>query len=249
VPDPRFDTDEVFGPDYLHFAAAYLTEERADDETAEILGQLDLPPGSSVLDAPCGHGRIANRLAAAGMVVTGLDLQAPFLRRAADHARSLGLPVTYLQGDLRHIPTTGPFDLVLCWFNSFGYFDDPDNQRVLEEFHRVLRPGGTVLIEALHHDGVVRHFTADPDAVLTEVGDDAMVDLTVFDADTGRIETERVIHRQGQVRRSHHAIRLPTPPEWRSWLGRAGFSDIQVTSRSGETLTLEDWDLVVRATA
>jgi SAM-dependent methyltransferase len=249
VPAPRFDFDEVFGDDYLHFAADYLTEARSDDETAEILSLVDLAPGATVLDAPCGHGRIANRLAAAGMVVTGIDRQAHFLRRAAADAASMGVDALYLDGDLRALPVTGPFDLVVCWFNSFGYFEDHDNALVLSEFHRVLRPGGTVLIEALHHDGVVRHFSADPDAVLTEVGDDAMVDLSEFDADTGRLETERVIHRAGQVRRSHHSIRLPTIPEWRRWLTDAGFADVSVTSRTGAVTTLEDWDVVVRARA
>jgi len=31
--------------------------------------------------------------------------------------------------------------------HSFGYFDDQDNRRVLQEAHRVLRPDGRLLIE------------------------------------------------------------------------------------------------------
>ena len=39
------------------------------------------------------------------------------------------------------------FERVISWFTSFGYFDDPDNQKVLSEAHRVLRPGGRLLIK------------------------------------------------------------------------------------------------------
>ena len=53
----------------------------------------------------------------------------------------------YVQGDLRELPFDGRFDAVLNWFTSFGYFDDEGNRRVLEGFHRALRPGGTLLLE------------------------------------------------------------------------------------------------------
>ena len=45
---------------------------------------------------------------------------------------------------MRQLPVDGPFDAVVCWLNSFGYYDDADCHRVLGEFHRVLRPGGPV---------------------------------------------------------------------------------------------------------
>ena len=65
--------------------------------------------------------------------------------------------------------------------NSFGYYDDPDCHRVLEEFHRFLRPGGRVAIDTMHHDGGVRHFTRAPDAVMVQRGDDTMVEVSTFD--------------------------------------------------------------------
>jgi ubiquinone/menaquinone biosynthesis C-methylase UbiE len=39
------------------------------------------------------------------------------------------------------------FERAISWFTSFGYFDDIDNQKVLSEAQRVLRPGGRLLIE------------------------------------------------------------------------------------------------------
>ena len=77
-----FDMEGTFGDDYPYFYEESIDDEHSDADTAEILGLLDLPPGSRILDAPCGHGRIARRLAAAGMEVTGVDLTPAYLEQA-----------------------------------------------------------------------------------------------------------------------------------------------------------------------
>ena len=136
----EFDVDATFGDDYLYFYAESTDEGHSDDDAAEILGRLDLPPGSRVLDAPCGHGRISRRLATAGLCVTGVDLSARFIAMAQAGAAGPAGRQNFVRGDLRHLPVRGPFDAVVCWFTSFGYHDDDDCRRVLAEFHRVLRP-------------------------------------------------------------------------------------------------------------
>jgi SAM-dependent methyltransferase len=246
-----FDVAATFGEDYLYFYEESTDDGHSDDDTAQILHLLDLPAGSSILDAPCGTGRLARRLTASGMAVTGVDISAGFIDRARAEPVPTGAggSLEYLAGDLRALPTEGPFDAVVCWYTSFGYFDDPDCAQVLSEFRRVLRPGGVVLIETMHHDGAVRHFTAAPDAVILTRGDDTQVDVSRFDPMTGRLETERTIHRDGQVRRSTHAIRLPTPPEWVTWLESAGFCDVRITSGDGGQLELDSWVMVVQASA
>jgi ubiquinone/menaquinone biosynthesis C-methylase UbiE len=245
----EFDVGATFGEDYLYFYAESTDDGHSDDDAAEILGRLGLPAGSRILDAPCGTGRIARRLASAGLDVTGVDLSASFIDRARAEPVGPGGGLAYVEGDLRRLPVPGPFDAVVCWFTSFGYYDDADCRRVLAEFHRVLRPGGTVVIETMHHDGVVRHFTAAPDATVVRRGDDAQVDVSRFDPLTGRIVTDRTVYRDGAVRHSSHFIRLPTPPEWAQWLEGAGFHDVRSSAGGGGPLHLDSWVMVVEATA
>lgn len=242
-----FDVAATFNDDYLWFYEPLLTAERSRSEMEEIVELLGLAPGSSILDAPCGHGRIANLLAVKGFDVAGVDLTDTFIERARADAERLGVEVDYRRGDLRDIPTPGPFDAVICWFSSFGYFDDDDNRRVLLEFARVLRPGGRLLIETMHHDGFVRGFVSEPEATVTERGDDLMSDVTTFDSLTGRIETTRTIHRCGEVRRSRHSVRLPTVPELDAWLADAGFGQRSFSGRAGRPLKYDTWRLVVVA--
>jgi ubiquinone/menaquinone biosynthesis C-methylase UbiE len=183
------------------------------------------------------------------MVVTGVDLSEPYLDLARAAPVGPGVAPDYHVGDLRRLPVPGPFDAVVCWFTSFGYYDDDDCRTTLAEFHRVLRPGGRVLIETMHHDAVVRHFTAAPDATVWSRGDDTQIDASRFDPLTGRLETERTIHRDGQTRHTAHYIRLPTPPEWVQWLEGAGFRDVGFRAGGGGSLLLDSWVMVVEATA
>src|SRR4051812_25692795 len=75
----RFDFEELFGEDYLYFYADPLPDELNDADVEAIVTTLGLQPGDSVLDAPCGHGRISNRLARRGLNVVGVDAAKLFL--------------------------------------------------------------------------------------------------------------------------------------------------------------------------
>jgi SAM-dependent methyltransferase len=240
----RFDFEETFGDDYLYFYRQMLTDEVSDSDTDDIVALLGLVPGDSVLDAPCGHGRISNRLADRGCDVVGVDASELFL----GVAREAGPEVDYRLGDLRDLPADGPFDAALSWFTSFGYFDDDGNRRVLSEYRRVLRPGGRLLIEMHNHDHFVRHFAPAPYSHSVHVGDDLMMDSSTFDCLEGRIETDRLVVRDGRVRRCHHSVRLPAITELREWILGAGFSGVEFRARDGQEPAIDRPRLVVLAT-
>jgi ubiquinone/menaquinone biosynthesis C-methylase UbiE len=245
----QFDLEGTFSDDYPYFYAESIDDEHSDADTTEILSLLQLPAGSRILDAPCGHGRISRRLAAAGMEVTGVDLTPAYLEQARSDPQMPLNAVTYVEGDVRDLPVEGPFDAVVCWLNSFGYYDDADCHQVLREFHRVLRPGGKVAIDTMHHDGGVRHFVPAPEAVVVQHGDDSMIELSTWDPVSGRMVIERTVYREGAVRHVSYFVRLPTPPEWVVWLEDAGFRDVIFRAGAGGPLQLESWEMVVVATA
>jgi SAM-dependent methyltransferase len=185
-----FDVRAVFGPDYLRFYGPLLTEERSDVEAETVWRLAKLEPGCAVLDAPCGHGRIANRVAAMGAVVTGLDITPAFLDVARQDADRRAVKVDYVNGDLRRLGFTDRFDAAINWFTSFGYWDDDTCRAVLVGYARALRPGGTLLLELQNHDRVIRGFLP---WVVHRVNDDLMIDAHRYDAETNRIYTERTL--------------------------------------------------------
>lgn len=134
-----------------------LTQDRK--EVARLLDLMALPSGARVLDCPCGQGRHAHLLAEAGFNVDGLDYSHALLKVAA--ARGISRSLRYRQGDMRALPPSwsNRFDAVVNLFTSFGFFDAAsDDRRVLAQFARVLKPGGTLIWHGGSRDGVMARF-------------------------------------------------------------------------------------------
>lgn len=192
----------------------------------------------SVLDLACGHGNLANRLAARGCRVTGLDSSVVFLDRARADAAAAGVSVEYVAGDMRQIPWTGRFDRVVNWSTAFGYFDDTANRAVLEGIARALRPGGRL---AMDLDNLTAYLASyRPSRVVAARGDsDMLVDRYRLDALTGRLEAERTVVRDGRARRTAFVKRLFGFPELRDWLLAAGFAPVSGHGEDGRPLTAD----------
>src|SRR3954471_1889013 len=95
---------------------------RGDDvhgEASFVTG-LVAPP-ARVLDAGCGTGRVAIRLARLGYAVVGVDLDAPMLREAREEAPDLDWRI----GDLAELETGQLFDVVLVAGNTIPLLE-PD---------------------------------------------------------------------------------------------------------------------------
>ena len=107
-----------------------------------------LNPGDAVLDIGCGAG--VDSLVAAHLVgdsgrVVGLDVTPAMVERARAHLSRLGLAnVTFQVGEAEALPfPKGTFNAVI----SNGVFNlTLDKEKALHEAHRVLKPGGRLML-------------------------------------------------------------------------------------------------------
>lgn len=236
----------IFGEDYLWFWEPILSDEQTDEEVELIWRLLELAPGVELLDLACGHGRIANRLAARGARVTGLDATPLFLERARADAATRGVEVEYVEGDMRALPWRERFDAVVSWFTSFGYHEDEELRRVLRGVREALRPGGTFLIDVNNLPAIMRRFQ---ETSVTERDGDLLVEIRRFEPRESRMYTDYVAVRDGELRRYPIFVRMFTFPELRDWLLAAGFARVDAYGRDGEPLTIEHRRLVAVAHA
>lgn len=111
---------------------------------AAFCGEL-AAPGARVLDAGCGTGRVAIRLAELGYDVVGVDVDESMVGVARREAPDL----VWLQGDLADLPADvwerGPYDLVVMAGNvipllAHGTLDD-----TVAGLAAVLAPGGLLV--------------------------------------------------------------------------------------------------------
>ncbi len=111
--------------------------------TLKVLPPESLPSSPVVLDAGCGTGYNISWLQRQyGAGVTGLD----FSPRALEFCRRRGAQ-DLVRADIASIPLAGNiFDLILCFDVLTHLKDAPARARALQEFLRVLKPGGCLLL-------------------------------------------------------------------------------------------------------
>ncbi len=144
---------------YDRWSEIYDTEDNPlialeEPRVAELLGDL---VGLAVADIGCGTGRHALRMAAAGAQVTALDFSEGMLARA--RAKPGAERVSWMRHDLaRTLPLPDrSFDRVICGLVLEHIADLP---LLFAEMGRICRPGGAVVVSAMHPAMMLRGIQA-----------------------------------------------------------------------------------------
>lgn len=112
--------------------------------------QAGRPPGS-LLELACGPGYHAREAARRGIAATGLDLSPDMLAYGGDLAGREGLPVTWVEGDLRRFALPAPVDIVVAPFDAIDVL--LTNADVVAHFRAVaeaLAPDGVYVVDVSH---------------------------------------------------------------------------------------------------
>jgi SAM-dependent methyltransferase len=182
-----------------------------------------------VLDLCCGAGRYSNALARRGLRVFGVDLSRDLLRSA-----TAGPSVAaYVRGDMRRLPfADGIFSGVASLFTSFGYFEsDEENRAALLEAVRVLRTGGTLLLDFFNLTRMLA--TLEPRSE-RKLGKERIIETRSYDRHRGRIEkTIRVCEggKPNAVTEIVESVRAYSAKELAELVSSVGLS---IRSRNGD---------------
>lgn len=124
----------------------------------------DLPDGAEILEVAPGPGYFAIEMARLNRFhVTALDISHTFVDIASANARQAEVSVTFRQGDASHMPfAKGSFDLIICQA-AFKNFSQPG--KVIDEMYRVLRNGGTAIIQDMRNDAPDRAIRDEVDSM------------------------------------------------------------------------------------
>jgi SAM-dependent methyltransferase len=153
----------MFSESAAYYDALYAFRDYAA-ETATVAGVIRSahPRARTVLDAACGTGEHAHRLARDyGFRVDGLDLDPGLLAVArAKHPDG-----TFVHADMSDFTLDARYDAITCLFSSIGYLVTAARTRLaLACFRHHLNPGGVVIVEPWFRpgeleDGRVFHLT------------------------------------------------------------------------------------------
>lgn len=111
------------------------------DMYAPLIEAIHKVKGENLLDLGCGNGNLLTQLVRSGFVLTGVDLSEAMIEQARQRLDGYA---ELIAADAGHLPfPADAFDVLVC-NASFHHYPEPE--AALKEMHRVLRPGGTLLI-------------------------------------------------------------------------------------------------------
>ncbi|MGA1869342.1 MAG: class I SAM-dependent methyltransferase [bacterium] len=216
--------DEIY---LLTDARSVCNSEVTTQEVCFIKKILHMDKSASILDLCGGQGRHSLELSRSGfMDVTVLDYSHYLIEIGKRRAQQEKLTTKFIQGDARHTGCPGEsYHFIITMASSFGYFiNEGENEKILREAFRLLRPNGTMLLDLPDKEHVIRNFkpfsshNATRDIVVNrerELGDDIIF--------TREIVTSK---EKGCLRDRNYCIRLYSPEKIANLMRSSGFSSV-----------------------
>jgi ubiquinone/menaquinone biosynthesis C-methylase UbiE len=129
---------------YDDLAETYAAERAEDGRGIHILGQFlsSLPKAAHVLDAGCGQGTPVLRQLSELATAVGMDFSRTQLGLATENAPRASL----IQGDMTNLPVKSSLIDAITAYHSLIHIPIEEHQLVIDEFARILRPGGRLLL-------------------------------------------------------------------------------------------------------
>lgn len=188
---------------------------------------------AKILDLGCGPGLYASRLARLGHTCVGIDFSPASIAYAREQARAEGLPITYLERDLRRAAFGQGYDLVMLIYGEINPFRRTEAAAILSKARQALIPGGRLLLEAHTDTAVVEMGAREPSWFSAEAGlfsDRPYLCLTdhAWDA-RERVATNRyfvIDGATGAVTRHAESLQAYTDDAYRSLLAGCGFGEV-----------------------
>lgn len=181
----------------------------------DLIRKAELQPGERVLDAACGTGiiaRLALKKVGSKGTVTGLDINPGMLAVARSITKDL--PIKWYEANAEKIPFEDQsFDVVICQL-SFQFMED--RVAALQQMHRVLAPGGRLLLNVPGPAG--EPFAIMAEAMERNISPEAksFVDQVFALNDTEEIREliQNAGFRKVDIQANNKALSLPSPKDF-----------------------------------
>ena len=182
--------------------------------------------GPELIDLCCGFGRITLEMARRGFAANGVDICGAYLESARDDAAYEGLDIEFVQNDVRDFKRKNAFDVAVNLYNSFGYFENPEDDLLfLRNACYSLRKGGSLIIDVLGKEIAVRDYT---EAEWFERAGFIVLTESLPVDSWGSVWNRWILLKDGQRIEKVFYQRLYAASELRALLYRAGFSVVEL---------------------
>jgi SAM-dependent methyltransferase len=202
----------------------------AEGDVAAVVGWVHPLGSARVLDLGCGPGAHAISFARRGYRVTGVDTSRRLLDRARAAGRNAGVAVEWVEADMRDFQRPASFDLVCSLNASFGYFDDRQNRRVLDNVRTSLAAGGALLLDVVGREAAARNWQ---ERRWREVDGVLYLERCASADEWSCMVSDWIVVRGGTRAQFQVRQRLYSGTELRELLSSVGFASVQIAGDLG----------------
>jgi 2-polyprenyl-3-methyl-5-hydroxy-6-metoxy-1,4-benzoquinol methylase len=146
----------VFDEVYLSAFEPLHSSQQTKKEVTWLIKTLGLKKNAQVLDIPCGTGRHSFELAKKGYTVTGIDFSKTLLGAARKRDTKEKKHPCFMKADMRSVSLRKRFDAIVDLGNSFGYCSDADNEKIIKNFSKLLKPNRFLVLDLPNTTGMLR---------------------------------------------------------------------------------------------
>jgi SAM-dependent methyltransferase len=147
MPETPADALQALPPTYADWRPSTLGRITDALEERLLLDRIGPARDLRILDAGCGDGVLAPRLARCGAQARGIDASADMIAAARRRTKAAGVEIDLLEGDAGDLPfLAGHFDRVVS-VATLCFVDDP--RPTIREMVCVLKPGGRLILGEL----------------------------------------------------------------------------------------------------
>jgi len=107
-----------------------------------FIKKIEIQEGNTILDVACGTGDVGFEILRKHSVsITGVDLSPKMVKLAQEKTKKRNLNnITFIEGDAENLSIES--NSIDCLTISYGFRNISNYEKALEEFYRVLKPGG-----------------------------------------------------------------------------------------------------------
>lgn len=141
---------------YLKEHKKYFSHQQLKKDVDFLVNALKLKKTDRILDLACGHGRHTIELKKRGFDIEGLDFSSHLLKIAREQAKQENLRINFYKQDIHKIDLKEKYDKIFLFFSEFGLFDA---EKVLKNTAKILKSGGSFLLDCDNVFRVVKYLT------------------------------------------------------------------------------------------
>ncbi len=219
----------------------------AEEEVDKVQQLVGVKEASYVLDLACGPGRHSIPFAERGCRVCAVDASRYLLDIAKQRSNEVGVEIEFVRQDMREFKREAEFDLAICMWTSFGYFDSPaDDLKVLKLTYDNLTDAGSLVLDVVGKEFLVRNIQA---VHLRECSDGStLVERPLLENEMSKFSNEWTLIKNGECTSATFSHNVYTAVELRDRLLQVGFKQVDIMGDfEGSAYDLESERLIAIA--